>query len=205
MKTIVLLLALLLGDSAQACVARASTNFRDVFLADAIIVGQVINYRVDSSSGGPANLLIAPVEVLAGDIAPHLDGDGLLPVMWSNSTYGLPDPSWFRIARRPTYVIALNMTPDRWRMGFEGGGTASILQRACADPLVFAGDGPVGFLLRQVYQAPEEQRPELIDDLLAFAEQTGIRLRTAQDFPNLIPFSERVRGSEGRVSEVVEI
>ena len=183
MRIFVFIFSLFLAGPAQACAIYKGTDFRDVLMADAIIVGPVRNYKLTDGKK-LAILLIEPVEVLTGDISTHLDDRGLIEAKWINSTFNLPDQSSFSRARPPYFVIALNMTALK---GFEGGDVPSIMQRPCSGPLVFSGAGPVGVMLRQVFQAPEQDREKILNDLLIFAERTRAPIGQPMYFPNRPP------------------
>lgn len=192
LKQLVFALALVMPGTADACAVYLPLDFRDVFEADAIVVGVVSRYQADL---GLARLQIAPVEVLSGDLSQWQADDGSFQAIWNNSTFGIPEEADVGLNAGP-YIIALRLDGlhegeggDRFTGGVPGVPIA-ILQRDCSDPVVFSARDGAGLILRQILTTPENERQRVADDLLEYAGRIGLRLDDPVQFPPPHPRSE---------------
>ena len=186
MKSLCLCSCLVVSDPVRACGVFEKPSFADALLADAVLIASVTRYEHDTP--GQAKLTLQPIEILSGDIEPHLEPDGSLSILWNNQPFGLPESDPQRqIIRRSRYVIGVNFGAKPGFMESARDDTPKtfpiILQRSCSVPFVFAAQHGVGIILHQVFGAAEKDRKTVLSELWDFAEQTGVDIVKDPSFP----------------------
>lgn len=181
----VLGLALSTG-AALACVVPAQMDFRDIFLADLVIVGEILTYEIvdPSSDQGPlfdyARFEVRVWEVLlsppAKTQAPatrtnpdrrHIWQRNRITVTWDNSTFGEPealggnDKGSFLIAlRHPTSALPPLRAGSAFIAPTPEPELYTVLQAPCAGAFIFEMDSLIAIALRQLITTDRDKEAE---------------------------------------------
>ena len=139
------------SDAAHACVIRAAFRIEDVVLADAVFVGELVNYQLFKPR---PDFDLSEYAVLTFIVQERLRGkskDKRLRVHWRNSTYGMP--SSLRIG---VYLVAVTTTGRQPPLRF---GSATIFPSSRPDlPSVLQAPCADAFLLEPTSERLEEVR-----------------------------------------------
>lgn len=160
-----------LPSELAACVMAAQMELSDVFMADAVVMGRVVNYQiVDVGERGPllnyAQFDVQVQRVFAGDVFERLDDDGLLQITWDNSTFGEPET----FDRHKQFLFALRdptspLPPVRTGSAFISPAPVSelftVLQAPCAGAFIFDANSPASAAIQQVLETDRDANIEL--------------------------------------------
>ncbi len=165
------LLAFLMPTQSFACAVMTGMELSDVFLADAVIVGQVVDYEiVDVGRQGPlpnyARFKVRIEKVLTGDVSQNLNVDNTLTFTWDNSTFGEPE----EFQRRVSFLFALRNPTSPLPPLRSGSGVIlptletdsfTVLQAPCAGAFIFDNYSPQSQILQQVLETKRDPNLEL--------------------------------------------
>lgn len=159
-----------LPANAFACVTAASIELTDIFAADAVIVGRVINYEIiEVGSGGSlpdyARFRVRVQKSLTGDVSKWMERD-FITFTWDNSTFGESDS----FNRSEAFLFALR-DPTSANLPLRAGSATilsskeedllTVLQAPCAGAFIFGANSPTGVMLQQVLETDRDRLEEL--------------------------------------------
>jgi hypothetical protein len=166
------LLACLMPAPSFACGLFAEMVLSDVFLADAVLVGQVVDYEVvkigdESSQLNYGRFNVKIEKVVAGDVLNNLNTDGSLTFTLVDSAFGAPadfqrNVPYFFALRDPSGVTMPTLESDRF----------TVLQAPCSKAFIFKDSSPQSQILQQVLETDRDPEREL-EILEEFAFERG--------------------------------
>jgi hypothetical protein len=178
------------ATTAFACIVSAEMDFRDILLADAVVVGDIVSYEIvdpdpdpDLNRGSLLNYARFEVyvrEVIlpkgAGRVVPPARSDPedgkwvqgrLITVTWDNSTFGEPED--LEDVGYPGYLIALrdptsDLPPLRSGSAFIAATPEpehyTVLQAPCSGAFIFERDSMIAIALRQLLTTDRDKDAE---------------------------------------------
>jgi hypothetical protein len=149
----------------------AEMELSDALEADAVVVGQVVEYEiVDVGDRGPlpnyARFKIDVQKVVSGDISQNLNTDNTLTFTWDNSTFGEPE----NFEHRHPFLFALRspispLPPLRADSGVIlptlEKSFLTVLQAPCAGAFIFEESSPQSKMLQQALETNRDPTLEL--------------------------------------------
>ena len=141
----------LASDIANACSQIAKTNLHDILAADVILIGSVIDYKIDGIPNGnrlsQAKFQIKPNKILSGNFTTPIT------VTWVNSKFGEPK----EVNGSREYLFALRKPSSGW-LAVNGryflpsdSESFTILQAPCAAAFIIPAEGKLGQAIQSIF------------------------------------------------------
>ncbi len=177
-------LAIAVPHLSSACVVAARMDLRDIFAADAVILGIILDYEiVDVGDVGPlpnyARIKVIVRDVVYGELDADLSDNGSLTITWDNSTFAEPEnlPRNLRghliALRSPSSPMLPLRAPSATILPAPEPDTYTILQAPCAGAFLFEADSLIGIALQQILEADESERETVMAILEEFLLKRG--------------------------------